>query len=181
MVIPVINSHYCGILESARQEVNGSDQVIPGDGRFDSPGKSAKYCTYSCQATTTNKIVAMSTIQTVLGKGSAPLEMAAFKNCLLHLETNSYRVSTIATDRNKQIAKWIRIERPTIDHKYDPWHFVKNVKAKLRPLTKRKDRKILQDWINPIGNHLFWCSEKCNGDSEQLIQMWKSLLHHVTN
>ena len=58
------------------------------------------------------------------GKGSGPLEMQAFKNCLFDLEENAFPVDTIATDRNKQVAKWIRLERPSIKHKYDPWHFV---------------------------------------------------------
>ena len=54
-------------------------------------------------------------------------------------------------------------------------------KPKLRPLAVRKDRRILQDWIKPVGNHLFWCANNCDGDPEKLIQMWKSLLNHVTN
>ena len=116
-----------------------------------------------------------------MGKGSAPLELIGFKNCLKQLEDESFNVETIATDRNKQLAKWVREERPKVKHRFDPWHFVKNVKGKMRPLTQRKDCKVLKDWIKPVGNHLFWCSENCGGDPDKLIEMWKSLLHHVTN
>ena len=84
----------------------------------------------------------------------------------------------IATDRS---LNGFRENRADIAHRYDPWHFAKNIKGKLRPLTKRKDRQILQGWIKPIGNHLFWCAENCQGDPERLIQMWKSILCHVTN
>ena len=38
----------------------------------------------------------------------------------------------------------------------------------------------MQDWIKPIGNHLFHCSAKCDGDPEKLIQMWQSLMEHIT-
>ena len=152
-----------------------------GDGRFDSPGKAAKYCTYTCQSPSTKKIVATNTIQTDKGKGSSPLEMGAFQNCLQDLDSVGFVVNTVATDRNKQVAKWIRTERPEIVHKYDPWHFSKNIKSKLRPLAKRKACKIIQEWIKPIGNHLFWCAENCGEDPEKLKQMWKSLLHHICN
>ena len=181
LVVPVINKHFSDNIAQAREESRGKDEAILGDGRFDSPGKCAKYCTYTCISPSTKKIIASTTIQTIKGKGSAPLELAAFKICLDDLSNDNYQVSVVATDRNRQLAKWLRTEIPTIKHKYDPWHFVKNIKSKLRPLTQRKGCKILQEWLKPIGNHLFWCSENCGGDPEKLIQMWKSLLHHVVD
>lgn len=51
----------------------------------------------------------------------------------------------------------------------------------MRPIANKKDCKILQDWIKPVGNHVFYCSKNSKGDPELLIAMWKSLLHHVTN
>ena len=181
LILPTVNTHFDKNIAEVRGETRGDDKVGLGDGRFDSPGKSAKYCTYSIQCPSSKKIIASTTIQTVNGKGSAPLELAAFQDCLKQLKDDGYPIEKIATDRNKQIAKWVRENIPNISHGYDPWHFAKNIKAKLRPLTLRKDRRILQDWIKPIGNHLFWCANNCDGDPEQLIQMWKSLLNHVTN
>lgn len=153
--------------------------VILGEGRFDSPGKSAKYCTYTCQSPVTKKIIATSTIQTSKGKGSAPLELQGFMNCLHDLESNGFAFKSIATDRNSQIAKWLRENRSSIQHCFDCWHFSKNIKSKLRKLVKRKGCKIIQESIKQIGNHLFWCSENCKGDPETLVQVWKSLLHHT--
>lgn len=101
------------------------------------------------------KIIATSTIQVSKGKGSAPLELQGFKNCLAELEEDGYKVNTVATDRNRQLAKWLRVERNDISHKFVPWHFAKNIKSKLRPLGIRKGCKILQEWIKPVGNHLF--------------------------
>ena len=96
------------------QEISKNDLVILGDGRFDSPGKSAKYCTYT---------IATTTIQTSKGKGSSPLELEGFKSCLHELESYDFRLKSIATDRNAQITKWLRENRVSIEHCFDCWHF----------------------------------------------------------
>ena len=153
-----------------------SDYFQP-DGRFDSPCKCAKYCAYSCQAPSTTKIVATATLQTSKGKGSSPSELEGFKECLPQLDSDEYIVNTVATDRNKQLAKWLREQIPSMKHQYDPWHFAENIKGKIRLLSKRNGGKILADWIKPIGNHLIFC----DNDPEKLVEMWKSMLHHVSN
>lgn len=181
LIIPSINEIFNAHMRTARDEARSGPQVVLGDGRFDSPGKSAKYCTYTFQSPITKKIVATSTIQTTNGKGSAPLELKGFINCLEELETDEFNLTVVATDRNRQLAKWIRENRDSIEHCFDPWHFSKNIKAKLRKLIKRKGCKIIQEWIKPIGNHLFWCSENCNGDAETLRQMWQSVMEHISN
>ena len=183
LVIPCINIKFDHCIKSAREETKAtaSEHVILGDGRFDSPGKSAKYCSYTCQSQTTKKIIASSTIQTSKGKGSAPLELKGFVNCLEELESDGFELAAVATDRNRQLAKWMRVNRSNIEHCFDPWHFSKNIKAKLRKVVRRKDCKIIQEWIKPIGNHLFWCADNCNGDAETLRQMWQSILYHITN
>ena len=158
LILPTINHQFQQCMAIAREK-SQNDKVVLGDGRFDSPGKAAKYCTYTCQSPSTKKIVATNTIQTVKGKGSSPLELRAFQNCLQDLDSVGFVVNTVATDRNKQVAKLIRTEHTEIVHNYDPWHFSKNIKSKLRPLAKRKACKIIQEWIKPIGNHLFWCAE----------------------
>ena len=180
LVVPAINHVYRDEIDEAQREVKEEGSVV-GDGRFDSPGKSAKYCTYSFQSVKTRKIISSSTVQTKSGKGSAPLEMEGFINCLADLKDKNIPVDKITTDRNKQIAKWLRENRKNIKHRYDPWHFAKNITSKLRPIAKKKDCTILEEWIKPVGTHLFYCSENCGGDGEKLVAMWKSLLHHVSN
>lgn len=184
LVIPAVKEKFDICIKVAREEakLSGADsKVILGDGRFDSPGKSAKYCTYTCQSASTKKIISTSTIQTSKGKGSAPLELQGFRNCLEDLESDSFDLSAVATDRNRQLVKWLRENRSAINHCFDPWHFSKNIKSNLRKLVKRKGCKIIQEWIKPIGNHLFWCADNCNGDTETLQQMWMSVLEHITN
>lgn len=55
LILPTINQQFKECIDTARQESKNIDKVILGDGRFDSPGKSAKYCTYTCQSPTTKK------------------------------------------------------------------------------------------------------------------------------
>ena len=110
LILPTVNKQFDENMKFVRDEAKKEELVILGDGRFDSPGKSAKYCTYTCQSPITKKIIATSTVQTLKGKGSAPLELKGFQNCLKDLDDDEYRVEIVATDRNRQLAKWLRVE-----------------------------------------------------------------------
>ena len=111
LLLPVIEKTYQKSVSNAREEVQDSTGTVLGDGRFDSPGKSAKYCSYSCQDPKTKKILVTKTVQTTKGKGSSPLELKGFQQCVEELEKLKFNLTAIATDRNKQIAKWIRENR----------------------------------------------------------------------
>lgn len=122
LIMPAVTKNYGFSIQKARSG-SKEDDAVRGDGRLDFPGKRAKYCSY----TLTGKIIAQSTIQTAKGKGSAPLELKTFQNCLEQLISNSFNVTVVATDRNKQLSKWLRKERPEIKHRYDSWYFLKNI------------------------------------------------------
>lgn len=40
-------------------------------------------------------------------------------------------VAALVTDRHRQIAKWIRENRPNVKHYYDVWHVAKGIKLYL--------------------------------------------------
>ena len=168
--MPTIHEHYAINIEQAQKEAQDTNKVVLGDARFNSPGKCAKYCTYSLKSPITQKIIASVTLQKVSCKGSASFEMKGLQECLEDLSNVGYTNNVIATDRSREIAKWRREELPEVAHKFDPWHFVKNIKAKLRPLSQRKNCLIISDWIKAIGNHLFWCCSNCDGDAGTLVQ-----------
>ena len=180
LLIPAINTVYDKVISEAREECK-KDGNVTGDGRYDSQGKKAKYCTYSVQSPRTKKILATSTVQTKCGKGSSPLELETFINCLAQLNSAGVKVDKISTDRNKQLAKWLRENKPNIKHRYDPWHFAKNIKGKLRPIALKKDCKHLQEWIKPIANHVFYLASNSDSDPQKIVSMWKSLLYHCSN
>ena len=89
LIIPAINKLYNQKIAEARAEIKTENCRVKGDGRYDSRGKCAKYCTYSFQSVESNKIIASTTLQTENGKGSAPLEMKGFINCLSDLVANN--------------------------------------------------------------------------------------------
>ena len=173
-VVPTIHEHYAINIEQARKEVQDTNKIVLVDSHFDSPGKYAKYCTYSLQLPITKKIIASVTLQKDSGKGSALSELKRLQECLQDLPNVGCTITVIATDRNREIAKWIRQELSENAHKFDPWHFVKNIKCKFRPLSQRKYCRVISDWIKAIGKHLFWCCSSCDKDAETLVQMWKS-------
>jgi hypothetical protein len=41
------------------------------------------------------------------------------------LMNKGLKIGTLITDRHVQIAKWVREEHPTVDHRYDVWHVAK--------------------------------------------------------
>ena len=41
------------------------------------------------------------------------------------LRKKKFKISTLVTDRHKQIAKWVKENLPSTDHRYDIWHLAK--------------------------------------------------------
>ncbi len=41
------------------------------------------------------------------------------------LKEKKFEIATMVTDRHKQIAKWIRENLTSTDHRYDIWHLAK--------------------------------------------------------
>ena len=58
-------------------------------------------------------------------KSSNYMEKFGLVNALQILADNSLQVTTIVTDRHKQIAKYLAEEKPDIEHCYDVWHISK--------------------------------------------------------
>ena len=41
------------------------------------------------------------------------------------LKKKKLKIGTLVIDRHAQIAKWVRENMPTTDHRYDIWHMAK--------------------------------------------------------
>ena len=98
-----MNSHWEQMQTTLLQEIKGS-VVVAGDGRNDSPGHCAKYCTYSCMDVATNKILALSCIdcrQTELN--SVIMERLGFQRAMEQIQQH-VKVSEIVTDAHPQIS-----------------------------------------------------------------------------
>ena len=56
---------------------------------------------------------------------SIHMEHKGLVKVLKFLDDNSVQVKTLITDWHKQIAKYMREQKPSTDHRYDVWHVSK--------------------------------------------------------
>ncbi|KAK7886684.1 hypothetical protein WMY93_026305 [Mugilogobius chulae] len=158
-----------------------SDVVLCGDGRCDSPGHCAKYCTYTFLDTRSQKVVDFKVVSVTQVANSNAMELKGFKDALKAIEENDVSISTISTDRHPQIVKEMRVNHPEKSHEFDPWHVAKGVSKKLNAEGKKKGCEELGSWITSVINHLWWSAQTCEGDAVLLKEKWISVIHHITN
>ena len=140
---------------------------MAGDGRCDSPGYCAKYCTYTLLDVKSKKVV----VVTEVGN-SNQMEKKGFVDSLANVEANGTKVDIISNDRRPQIKKEMRVNYGTINHQFDPWHVAKSVSKKLSAASKKSGCSDLAQWIPSIVSHLWWCAESCEKDPEVLREKW---------
>lgn len=181
-VFPVLNKTWVAEQEAVLSEIRSQEEVVLcGDGRCDSPGHSAKYCTYTFLDTQSSKVVDFSVVSVTQVKNSNAMELKGFKGTLKNILDNRVQVSTISTDRHTQIVKEMKVNHSDISHEFDPWHVAKSVSKKLTAEAKRKECEDLGAWIPSIINHLWWSAQTCEENAVLLKEKWVSVIHHVTN
>ncbi|KAJ8049501.1 hypothetical protein HOLleu_02272 [Holothuria leucospilota] len=180
-LIPVVNHTYTRSQREVTDQLVGKSVWLSGDGRNDSPGYSAKYCSYTFMNPATEEIIDTELVQVTDTTSSVAMEKVGFRTCLNRVREKGIKVQLVATDRHAGIRKVMRTEYPDIDHDFDVWHFAKSIKKKLLAKAKKKDAEDLSRWIQAISNHLWWCCQNCDGDAKKLREMWTSILKHITN
>ena len=182
--IPVIMAAWKKHQQSVFDELRIANKPLRlcGDGRMDSPGFSAKYCTYSLMDMNTDKVVAFAVLDVTEANGSSTnMEVLAFERCLQELLDNGFTVDVIATDRHVQVRSLMKRKYPMINHQFDVWHLVKSVRKKLHSVSHKKLNSDLSPWSQSICNHLWWCAANCGGDADLLEESWTSVVHHIAN
>jgi hypothetical protein len=77
---------------------------VSGDGRNDSPGHSAQYCTYTMMHHDTLDILCMVTVDKRETGGKSPnMEAYAFKKCMAFLQREGMKVVEMVTDQHPTI------------------------------------------------------------------------------
>ena len=182
-VLPVVKTTWKQQQQEIFNELKArqAGSVLAGDGRGDSPGHSAKYCTYTFLDVESQKVVDFDVVSVSQVANSNQMEKKGFVTTLGNIEANGIKVDIISTDRHPQIKKDMRVNHAEIDHQFDPWHLAKSVTKKLSAASKKAGCSDLAPWIPSIINHLWWCAESCNKDAEVLQEKWVSVIHHVTN
>ncbi|CAN8019317.1 unnamed protein product, partial [Ixodes persulcatus] len=162
--------------EAARREL-----VVAADGRSDSPGHCAKYGSYTVIDVQRNNALHVETVQSNETKGSWAMELEGLKRTLVVFEANRLIVESIITDRHSMMKSFLSKDHPQIQKMFDCWHVAKGIKKRLVTAGKLKSLSVLQDWVEPIVKHLYWCAESSDGTPEEILPKWTSLVAHVAD
>lgn len=181
LVLPVIDMYYREQQNDILKKMKRKPLVICGDGRCDSPGFNAKYCTYTVMEAMTSAILDFNVVQVSQTGSSSTMELEGFKRCLSKLKQSNISIKALATDRHVQIRSFLRKEHPGIKHQFDVWHLAKSICKKLLVASKKKGCEDLAPWIRSVNNHIWYCACRCRGDPDLLVEMWRSLEHHICN
>ena len=162
----------------SRLKALGNKLTFCGDAQFDSPGFSAKYCTYSMMNCANNEIVDFIVVQK--GQYNGELEKQA---CQLLLEIlvgeTKLDIGDFVTDRHTGIGAMMREIFPSIFHAYDVWHMGKSLLKKLTACAKKHPKVGL--WTRALVRHFWWCCKECEGNVNCLLEMYHSSLFHLLN
>ncbi|XP_071141350.1 uncharacterized protein [Mytilus edulis] len=162
-------------------EFKDKELILLGDGRMDSPGHCAQYCTYTFMEMDTKKIVCIVTMdKRMTDKKSTNLEKACFLKGLLFLLGKGLKIAEIVTDAHVQVEALMRREFPNIKHSFDIWHGAKNLGKKIIKAGQEKEKKCLLEWTRDIVNH-FWYSADVSKSIQEFMGVWCGMIHHVVN
>ena len=99
-LFPVVNKAWneekTSVLDAVKRD--GPVNLI-GDGRCDSPGHNAKYCTYTMM-TNEGKVAAFNVVQVTEVTSSNAMEKEGFERCIQDIAREGVTINRIATDRH---------------------------------------------------------------------------------
>ncbi|XP_056451672.1 uncharacterized protein LOC130386676 [Gadus chalcogrammus] len=136
--VPVINRFWKRQLNALIPEMKRRNSVVLlGDGRMDSPGHSAQYCTYTVMDEKTRAIVALEVVdKRETERKSAIMEKKGFEKAMDSLLEADVPVKEVCTDAHPQIGALMNADKgkygmKDIFHSLDVWHGAKNLMKKL--------------------------------------------------
>ena len=154
---PAINEHYGEKQDKLLASYDGRPVTLSGDGRSDSPGHSASFCTYSFCDEKTRQILHTTTVLVQEADGKSPnMERIGFERSLDYLRER-VTVEGVVTDAHPQIASMFKNSKKyeAVKHHWDIWHGCKNLVKKVNAIAQQKKCEDLRGWIPRIANH-FW-------------------------
>ncbi|KAL5019014.1 hypothetical protein ScPMuIL_004736 [Solemya velum] len=102
---PVITDFWQSLRDERLQQLKKKDIIITGDGRNDSPGHTAKYCTYTVMDIETEAIVEQIVVdkrETDLKSGN--METKGFQKALGNLQNAEVKIKEVVTDANPSVS-----------------------------------------------------------------------------
>ena len=101
--VPVIHTNYVMQHDAVLEFLRGNDLKLSGDGLCDSPGYSAKYCTYSLMDSATDLILDYKLIQSSETGSCVAMEKKGLRRSLNYLLEQGVSIVTTATDRHQGV------------------------------------------------------------------------------
>ena len=181
-LFPAVYSMFIDMRNRAVESIRGKERLIlTGDGQFDSPGHTAKYCVYTVMDHDSGRIIDFLIAQR--GVVKEELERAACRELLKKLIGKGIDAFSFVTDRHSGIKAMIRdaTDFKNIEHYFDIWHLAKSISKTLGKMTKLKRNASLLPWVKKLLNHFWYCCRNCGGDKRKLIETWLSFLLHISN
>ena len=117
-LFPVINTYWEQHQDAVQAVLSKSNVRLVGDGRCDSPGFSAKYCTYSVMDEKSNLVIDFQVKQVSETGSSVTMEKAACEIVLNRLR-GVLDITVFGSDRHVQIGCMMKNVFPEIQHEFD--------------------------------------------------------------
>ena len=96
------------IKEKLLEKYQGKGVVLAGDGRCDSPGSSAKFCTYSLLDIDCNKILHVESVdKREVSLQSSNMEREAVSRGISYLQAKNIKIEEIITDASSAVRKML--------------------------------------------------------------------------
>ncbi|XP_040203880.1 uncharacterized protein LOC120935917 [Rana temporaria] len=180
-IYPTIHYHWLKERSNVLAEIRGKCVALAGDGQYDSPGSSAKYCTYTFLDAETEKILDFQVEQIKTGIPLVSLEKKAFQLPVDRLIREHVKIKIIATDRHIGICKIMKERYKNICHEFDIWRLAKSIGHKIHRSSLHSNAKELASWVSPTKNHLWWSASTCHRNVDLLKEKWMSIIYHAAN
>lgn len=150
---------------------------VAGDGHFDSPGWTAKFCTYSIMDMASGAIIDFFVSQRAMYEGD--LEMESCKEVLSNLTEKGLKIRNFVTDENSKVSKMVRDNFKSLVHCLDVWHKARLLKKKLQKLATTHTE--LLKFVPKIVNHFWYSCQTCTKDPQVLLETFHGCLLHICN
>ena len=107
---PIVHTAYVQQQQTVTEFLRGKPLQLSGDGRCDSPGHSAKYCTYSLMDSVTDLILDYSLVQVTETVSSVAMETEGLQRCLSNVLSSGLQIEAYAERKNKKMCEVVAMD-----------------------------------------------------------------------
>ncbi|XP_028411412.1 uncharacterized protein LOC114533974 [Dendronephthya gigantea] len=181
-IAPAVNSYWEELKNSCWAERENKDIVLSSDGRNDSPGHCAQYCTYTFAEMDSKCILDINFVEVreVEGRKSPNMERIGFERGLDNLLKSTMIIKEVVTDGHLEIGALMKnaAKYKDIVHQRDVWHGAKIIGKKVISAANEKGNEDLSLWIASVRNHFWYSSRNCGSNVDNLKDIWIGILHN---